>query len=629
MSAEEPRHLPSGAGDGGASAVEAPGRVSAEFLRSLPDAPGIYLFRDSAGAALYVGKAKNLRNRVRGYFARSHGRGPWISRMVEQVASVDYVVTDREVEALILESNYIKRHKPKYNVVLKDDKQFPYLKFSTQEQAPRLSIVRRVGQEGATYLGPYPSAASVRQTIRFIQRTFHIRACTGGIEDKTSARCLYFQMGQCQGPCDGHQSPEDYGRAVGDALDFLRGRDRELSARLKAQMAEASDALAFERAAKLRDQIRAIERVTERQEMVSLGGEDQDVVGLSRVGHVAFARVFFVRGGKLLGDKGFRLNYRAEEPSAELLGAFVKQFYAAHDYVPPEVLLPGPIPDREVVEAWLGERRGKRVRLLVPERGHRRRLVGMANQNAGLALQRREEQLRAEDATLADLQRWLELEVPPERVEAFDISCLMGTQAVGASVLFVGGRPAKEGYRRYKVRGPAGPDDCAMLAEVLSRRYTRLINEGGELPDLILIDGGKGQLSAALAVLEELGVGDIACAALAKGRSAENPEDQDVVFLPGRSEPVRLPEGPAKHLLQRVRDEVHRFALTFHRSFRSRTALRSRLEEVPGLGPRRRRALLRHFGSLRRVVEAPLEQLLEVQGMTERVARALKEHFSR
>ncbi len=597
------------------------------FLKSLPEKPGIYVFRSRAGDVLYVGKAVRLRSRVRSYFAKRTGRGPWIQKMVEEAATLEHVVTANEIEALILESNYVKKHKPRHNVLLRDDKHFPYMKLSTGEDYPRLSVVRRPAGDAHSYLGPFPSASSLRRTIRFLQKTFHIRPCTGGIEDKTAKRCIYFQMGQCLGPCDDYQSREDYRGGVTDALDFLKGKNRELVGKLRKQMEEYSREMEYEAAAKVRDQIQGIEHVTQRQTMLSVKGGEQDVVGCYREGEKATFRLFFIRGGRLLGDQGFHLAAREEVPDGEVVSAFVKQYYGEKTFFPDEVLLPAPVEDAALIAQWLTERRGKKVSVQAPRRGDKRRLVEMASENASHAQEQENALVRKEQQTLDEIRRALSLEELPVRIEAFDVSNLQGSHIVGASVVFQDGRPLKDGYRRYKVRSVAqAPDDYSSMREIVFRRLEGLVNEGGDMPDLLLIDGGKGQLSSAASALEELGVADVALCALSKGRSADNPEAQDVVFLPGRADPVRLEEGSAaKLLLQRIRDEVHRFVLTFHRTRRRRAGLRSSLDDVPGLGPKRRRSLLRTFGSLRGVLEASDAHLLEVEGITPGLVSALRE----
>ncbi len=597
------------------------------FLKSLPEKPGIYVFRGRTGDVLYVGKALRLRSRVRSYFAKRTGRGPWIQKMVEESSTIEHVVTANEIEALILESNYIKKHKPRHNVLLRDDKHFPYLKLSMGESYPRLSVVRRPAGDGSSYLGPFPSASSLRRTIRFLQKTFHIRPCAGGIEDKTAKRCIYFQMGQCLGPCDDHQSLKAYRDGVADALDFLKGKNLELIRRLRKQMQEHSRDQRYEAAAKVRDQIRGIEHVTERQTMSSVRGGDQDVLGYHRGRGKATFRVFFVRGGRLLGDQGFHVAAREDVPDGEVVSAFVKQYYWDKSFFPDKVLLPSAVDDASLIAMWLSERRGKRVSVFHPLRGDKRRLVEMASENASHAQEREDALVKKEQQTLEEIRRALALEGLPVRIEAFDVSNLQGSHVVGASVMFQEGRPLKDGYRRYRIKSvEESPDDYASMREIVFRRMERLVNEGGEMPDLLLIDGGRGQLSSAASALEELGVADVALCAISKGRSADNPEAQDVIFLPGQTDPVQLEEGSApKRMLQKIRDEAHRFVLTFHRTRRRHAAMRSGLDDVPGLGPKRKRALLRTFGSLRGVLEASEEALLEVEGVTPKLVSVLRE----
>ena len=608
-----------------------PSSVSVEedrsFLKSLPEKPGIYIFRNRAGDVLYVGKALRLRSRVRSYFAKRTGRGPWIQKMVEESSTLEHIVTANEIEALILESNYVKKHKPRHNVLLRDDKHFPYMKLSTSEDYPRLSIVRRPAGDGDSYLGPFPSASSLRRTIRFLQKTFHIRPCTGGLDDKTAKRCIYFQMSQCLGPCDDLQSKGAYRGCVDDALDFLKGKNKELVRRLKKQMQAHSEDLQYEAAAKVRDQIRGIEHVTERQTMLSVKGGDQDVLGCHREEGKATFRLFFIRGGRLLGDQGFHVAAGEGVPDGEVVSAFVKQYYAGKTFFPDEVLLPSTVGDAPLIGEWLSEKRGKKVSVFHPRRGNKRRLVEMASENASHAQEQETALLSKEQQTLEEIRQALGLEELPVRIEAFDVSNLQGSNIVGASVMFQDGRSLKDGYRRYKVRSVAeSPDDYSSMREIVFRRMERLVNEGGEMPDLLLIDGGKGQLSSAASALEELGLADVALCAIAKGRSSENPEAQDVIFLPGQSDPVQLKEGSApKLMLQKIRDEVHRFVLTFHRTRRRRTGIKSGLDDVPGLGPKRRRALLRTFGSLRGVLEASDPKLLDVEGITPKIVAALRE----
>ncbi len=615
----------------GAHAV-APQKTTTETLKpgrmgeGAPPVPGIYLMKDGRERILYVGKAKSLRQRVRSYFTPSVEHGPRIRSMVKQVASVDYVVTDNDVEALILESNYIKRHKPKYNVIFRDDKHYPYLRFTTHEPYPRLEIVRGVKRDGASYFGPYVSAKSIRRTLRLIHKIFPLRQCVEPIDGKRERPCLEYQMKRCIAPCVEYCSKEDYDRLVEEVTLFLRGRDRDLLKGLLAKMESASEDLRYEEAAKYRDQVRAVERVVERQRIISTGLEDQDVVGLHRFGNKARVQVFFVRGGKILGDRGFDLRYDAGEESGELLASFLKQYYSRGTFIPPEILLDGQIPERELIEAWLSSQRGGRVELQVPQRGKKAHLLRMARENARFFL---ENPLDAGPPTkdlLEELREVLRLRETPKRIEAFDISNIQGQDAVGAMVVFLDGRPRKEEYRHYIIQREGPPDDYAMMEEVLDRRFRRAIQEGGPWPQLVLVDGGKGQLQVALRVLEKLGIAYIPVLALAKGENRRG--RNDLVYLPEVSGPVPLlPDSPVRYLLQRVRDETHRFAITFHRKRRGRAQLRSLLDEIPGIGPARRASLLRYFGSVEQIRGAEVETLAGIPHMTQTLAHAVKDQL--
>jgi excinuclease ABC subunit C len=546
--------------------------------------------------------------------------------MVGQVASLDYVVTDNEVEALILESNYIKRHKPKYNIVLRDDKNYPYLRFTTQEPYPQLEIVRGVKRDGASYFGPYVSAKSIRRTLRLIHKIFPIRQCVEPIDGRRERPCLEYQMKRCIAPCVGYCSKGEYDRLVEEVTLFLRGRDRDLLKGLLAKMETASEDLRYEEAARYRDQVRAIERVVERQRIISTGLEDQDVVGLHRFGNKARIQVFFVRGGKVLGDRGFDLRYDVGEDSRELLASFLKQYYSQGAFVPPEILLEAEVPDRELIEDWLSGLRGGRVELQVPQRGKKAHLLRMAQENARFFLENPLEAGPSAGDLLEELREVLRLRETPRRIEAFDISNIQGQEAVGSMVVFFDGRPRKDEYRHYIIRREGRPDDYAMMEEVLDRRFRRAIQEGGPWPQLVLVDGGKGQLQVALRVLESLALAYIPVLALAKGENRRG--RNDLIYLPGIADPVPLlPDSPVRYLLQRVRDETHRFAVTFHRKRRGRAQIRSLLDEVPGIGPARRASLLRYFGSLEEVREATVEALAGIPHMTQALAQAVKERL--
>ncbi len=593
----------------------------------LPASPGIYIMRDDKEKVLYVGKAKSLRQRVRSYFAPSARPSPRIRSMVDQVRSLDYIVTASDVEALILESNYIKRHRPKYNVVLRDDKHFPYIRFTTHEAHPRLEIVRRVHKDGAAYFGPYVSAKSIRQTLRVIHKVFPIRSCEEPMDGRRDRPCLEYEMKRCIAPCVGYCTPEEYNDLVDRVNLFLKGRDRELLRSLEEKMQSAAETLRYEEAARYRDQIRAVERSLQRQRIVSTDLEDQDVVGLHRFGDRARVHLFFVRGGKVLGDKGYDFKFPASEPEGDLLESFLKQYYARGVFIPPEVLTPFSIQDTALIEEWLTGQRGRRVRLSVPRRGDKARLIRMASDNARHFLENPEEAGPAGEDLLGELRDVLRLTDLPRRIEAFDISNLQGTDAVACMVVFLDGKPAKDEYRRYIMRTENTPDDYAMMAEVIERRFRRALAEGGDWPNLILVDGGKGQLGAARRVLGELALQRLPIIAMAKGgdRRGRN----DMIFLPGHPDPIPLlPDSPVRYLLQRVRDETHRFAVQFHRKRRGKARLRSILDEVEGIGPARRQSLLRYFGSVDQIREADVDQLAGIPHMNKTLARAVKDRVA-
>jgi excinuclease ABC subunit C len=604
----------------------------AEKAKHFPDKPGVYLFRGARGEVLYVGKAVSLRSRVRSYFTGAQDGKT--QALVGRAADVEFIVTGSEVEALILESNLIKEHRPRYNVLLKDDKSYPYLKVTVQEEYPRVFITRTQPRDGARYFGPYPSAGAVHKTLRLLKKLFPLRTCRQ-VRFANGRPCLNFHIGRCLGPCRGTVDPEEYGALVREVLLFLEGRHADLVRDLTRKMEAAAGNLEFERAAELRDQLRAIEQVLAKQNIVSARREDQDVVALARDGNRGRAIVLEIREGKLLGQHSLALGGVADRTDAEVLVAFLKQYYREAGFIPPEVLLPTPLgAEQDLITEWLGLRRGARVRLHVPRRGHRRELVRMAEKNAALA----REQMRFErsaDAALAELAALLGLEEPPVRLEAFDISNIQGAQTVGAMVVFEQGRPARDEYRRFRVRGSTAADDYAAMREVVGRRFSRgreeneLIASGRmssregrfhRLPDLVLIDGGKGQLNAALEAIRDAGFDGIPVFGLAK--------EEEQVFAPGRPDPLPVPrDSQALYLLQHLRDEAHRFAVDYHRRARSREGLRSLLEEIDGIGPARRRALQQAFPSLDVLKAATVEELAAVPSMNRKAARAVYDYF--
>lgn len=612
-----------------------------ETLKNLPDKPGVYMMKDEAGRVIYVGKASVLKNRVRSYFQKG-AVSPKTRILAGKIADIEYIVTSNDVEALILESNLIKEKSPRYNVRLKDDKHYPYLKV-TDERFPRVTVVRRREKGGRTF-GPYTDSAAVRTTMRFLRKLFPIRTCNLDLSGELNYRpCLLYHIGRCGAPCAGLQTEEEYNKLIEEVCLFLEGRHEKLIPALRDKMQAAAKNLEFEKAARLRDQVRALERMVEKQKVLSVDKEDLDVIGLAVEGAAVCVQVYFVRDGKLVGREHFFLDRTADEETGELLTAFVEQYYARASFIPRLVLLPVPVDEQEVVEAWLAEQRGGRVELRVPQRGEKRRMVEMAQENARLVLEehlsRETRRAEANRIGLEQLQEVLDLPHLPERIEAYDISNFHGAESVAAMVVLEDGVPAPDEYRRFKLR-TQGPDDYAMMQEVLRRRFTRALKEQEELdalppeeqekamaemrfvkmPDLILIDGGKGQLNAARDVLRELGLEDIPTISLA--------ERLEEVFVEGRPEPILFGrDTPALHILQRVRDEAHRFGLSYHRKLRDKRTTRSALDDIPGIGPKRKRALLRKFGSVKGVAQASLEELQTVPGISRELAERIREQL--
>ena len=601
-----------------------------EKLDSLPARPGVYLMRDRGGKVIYVGKAKELRARVRAYFRSGDGRSQ-IKFLLRRVEDVETLVTSNEKEALILENNLIKQYKPRYNIRLKDDKSYLSIKVNVQHAWPRIIATRKIVKDGSRYFGPYASAFAVRETLDIVERHFLLRNCTEHNFKNRARPCLQYQIKRCPGPCVLPVDPKEYQENLRQALLFIEGKRQELVEELRRKMQEKSDALEFEAAAKIRDQIQAVEKTVEKQRMVSHWGGDQDIFGLYREGGFIEVQVLFVRQGKLTGNQAYSLD-DLEFSDAEVMESLLTQFYQGDRFAPDEILLGVELEDREVREEYLSERKGKSVSILCPQRGDKRQLLEMAVQNARQSFFERHDEEKRREKMLLELQERLRLRNYPQRIECFDISAIHGAHAVGSMVTFFNGEADKRRYRHYRirtVRADSGGDDFAMMYEVLKRRFSRGIQEG-DLPDLVVVDGGKGQLAMALAAMRELGVKDVDVAALAKMRvqpSARSPEIQrteERVFLPGRSNPVTLRRNSnALFLLQRVRDEAHRFAITYHKKLRTRRTLYSALDKIPGIGGVRKRALLRTFGSIKRIEEASLDELLKVPSINEKVAQEI------
>ncbi len=641
-----------------------PSDLSAQ-VRAIPEKPGVYLYRNARGEVIYVGKAANLKARVRSYFGSPHSLEGKTRRLVQNVADIEYVTTNTEQEALHLEATLVKRHQPLYNVRLKDDKHYPYLKIDIDEPWPRVYITRRVQPDGARYFGPYASAKSVRTTLDLVKKLFPWRSCTKEISGTDPRPCLDYYIHRCIAPCTSYCTPEEYRAVIDQVILFLEGRTDVVLSNLKRQMAAAAERLEFERAAQLRDQAEAVQRVTEAQVIASTEAADIDVFGLAQDGNEAVAQALFVRGTKMTGGDHFVLAGVKEEAPALVLASFLKQFYESAALVPRLVLLPHEVDERTLLGDWLSAKRGSAVELRIPARGEKRRLVAMASDNAREAMQMLRVKWMADQgnttAALAELEEALSLPDTPRRIECYDISNTQGSNSVASMVVFLDGRPTPREYRRFEIKTVAGSNDFASMAEVLQRRFKRLAAEReqaraettadhepapvaatadagappgeqatglqgaeqegwGATPNLVVVDGGKGQLSAAHDVLRNLGVDDIPLAGLAKR--------EEELFVVDTKEPIRLNRrSQGLYLLQRIRDEAHRFAITYHRTLRQKRGLQSALDAVPGVGPKRKQALLKRFGSVKAIRQAEVEALAATPGMTRRLAETLKERL--
>lgn len=596
-------------------------------LRALAPAPGVYLMRDAQGNVIYVGKALRLRDRVRSYFQSTRHGDAKTRELVRHIADFEVIRTDTATEALILENELIKRYLPRYNVMLKDSKTYPYLKI-TNEEWPRIISTRRIVDDGGRYFGPYTSAGSAYRTLNLLNRLFPYRKCDKRITGHEEV-CLYYHLHQCTAPCIAAVDHETYMQAVDAAALFLNGQAEKILRTLEEEMAQASDAWNFERAAEIRDRMNAINHVLERQKIVSPNQDNADIVALAKGdGGDAGVQVGFLRSGRILGSEFFPMQARIEDRPGEILASFVSQFYADAAVVPPVILLSNELPaeEKDLLAGWLSERRGGKVAITAPKRGRKRDLVTMVEKSAGENLEQSRLRYLSDEqrmtGAMVDLAEALDLPRLPRRIECFDISNLQGTNPVASMVVFQDGRPAKKEYRRFTIKTVVGSNDFAMMREVIGRRFRRAAEEEPDgkwsaLPDLVIVDGGKGQLSAALSGLDDAGWTNQAVVALAK----ENEE----LFVPDQSEPIVLPrDSQALFLVQRVRDEAHRFAVSFHRQRRSKSSFQSRLDEIPGIGPKRKQALMKRFGSLKAIQEAATDELLAVPGMTRSIVDQLK-----
>lgn len=607
------------------------------ILATLPDKPGCYLMKDEEGAIIYVGKAINLKNRVRSYFQQSSDHTYKTRQMVRKIRDIEWIVVASELEALILEMNLIKLHRPYYNVRLKDDKRYPYIKVHWADPFPRLTVTRNMANDGSRYFGPYTSVWAVHQTLDVLRKIFPYLTCSREITGQDARACLYYDIKLCSAPCIGAVNQAEYRQMIDDLCKFLEGRTDPIMGRLREAMTQASNDLEYEKAALYRDQIQAIEKVVERQKIITDDRQDSDVIAMARSKGEACVQVFFIRSGKLIGREYFILEGTDAEENSEILEEFIKQFYSQATYIPRKVMLPEEVEEARIIKEWLNTRHGgEKVQLSVPKRGQGKELVRMASENALETLKSLETRWKADKdrqhQALAEIQAVLNLAEPPNRIECYDISNTQGTASVGSMVVFEQGVPAKKNYRRFNIRSVSSPDDFASMKEVLKRRFSRYVTEQHEkdqpghkpdlafsiLPDLLIVDGGKGQLRQAIEVIQAFDLeGQFAIVGLAK--------QEEELFLPGKTDSIRLDDhSQGFYLVQRIRDEAHRFAITAHRNQRGKIGLVSRLDSIPGIGPARRKELITRFGSIDGILAAPLEEITKIRGISTEMAQAIK-----
>ncbi|MCI8946712.1 MAG: excinuclease ABC subunit UvrC [Lachnospiraceae bacterium] len=612
-----------------------------EELKKLPKSPGVYIMRDGHDTILYVGKAINLHNRVRSYFRPNIGRGPQIDRMVSLIDHFEYIVTDSELEALVLENNLIKEYSPKYNTLLKDDKTYPYIKVTLGESYPRVLFSREMKKDKSRYFGPYTSATSVKDTIDLINRLYRLRTCHKKFPRDMGAErpCLNYHIGRCMAPCQGNISEETYGQQIGKALDFLNGNYNAILKELEDKMTEASEDMKFEEAISYRELLKSVKSIAQKQKMTDTDGEDKDIIAMAKDEDEAVVQVFFIRGGRLIGREHFYMTHVSDNTRAEILGSFVKQFYAGTPFIPRELMLQEEIEEWEIIETWLTRRKGSRVHIRVPKIGAREKLVDLAAQNAALVLSQDRERIKREEGRTIGAAKEIAALLGLEnisRMEAFDISNISGFANVGSMVVFEKGKAKRSDYRKFKIRSVSGPNDYACMKEVLERRFLHGMEEWEEreekqldqelgsftrFPDLLLMDGGRGQVNIALEVLEELGLSIPVCGMVkddghrTRGLYYNNEE----IPIDHRSEGFKL--------ITRIQDEAHRFAIEYHRSLRGKSQVKSVLDDIPGVGPARRKALMRHFASLEEIRKADVETLCRIPEINRRSAAEIYNFF--
>lgn len=613
-----------------------------EELKKLPEKPGVYIMHDKKDEIIYVGKAVSLKNRVRQYFQSSRKVTPKIEKMISNISYFEYIVTDSEVEALVLECNLIKEHAPKYNTMLKDDKTYPYIKATIGEEYPRLLFVRNItkakkkdGSDKAKYYGPYTGGVAVKETLELVRKLFHIRTCNRNLprdigKDRT---CLYYHIKQCSGPCQGYVSKEEYRENFEKALRFLDGEYGDVAEMLEKKMQKAAEQMAYEEAAEYRDLLKSVKNISQKQKITDSHMEDRDIIAIAKAGEEAVVQVFFIRSGRLIGREHFHYTDVEKEEKQDLITAFLKQFYGGTPYIPREIFLQMEIEEQAVIEAWLGRLRGQKVSILVPQKGKKERLVELAEKNASLVLQKDSERLKVEEkrtkGAVDELASWIGME-KIERIESYDISNISGFQSVGSMVVFENGKPKRNDYRKFKIKSVSGPDDYASMEEVLTRRFTHGLKELEEddsmgkftrFPDLILMDGGKGQVNIAKKVLEQLKLNIAVC-----GMVKDDNHRTRGVYFENREIPIDT-HSEGFHLVTRIQDETHRFAIEYHRSLRGKTQVHSILDDIPGIGVVRRKALMKYFKSLEKLKAANQEEIANVPSMNSAAAEKIYEFF--
>lgn len=595
-----------------------------EELKKLPDKPGVYLMHSKSDEIIYVGKAINLKNRVRQYFQTSRARSPKIEKMVSRIAYFEYIITDSELEALVLENNLIKEHRPRYNTMLKDDKSYPFIRVTVEEEYPRILFARQMKRDKSKYFGPFTSSAAVKDTIDLLKKLYHVRSCSKNLpKDMGKERpCLYYQIHQCPAPCQGYISTEEYREHIKQALAFLDGDFKPVLKDLEQKMKDAAAELDFEKAAEYRDLLDSVKHVTSKQRITNSDTEDRDVIAIAMNEREAVVAAFFVRQGKILGREHFHMTGSQGETAADILNAFMKQYYAGTPYLPKEILLEEDIPERSIVEDWLSKRQGHKVSVLVPQRGEKHKLINLAKENAKLVLNQDLEKIKREEARTIGAVHEIEMLIGRKglsRMEAFDISNISGAQAVASMVVFENGKAKKNDYRRFRLRTVTGPDDYRCMEEVLTRRFTD--ERFDVLPDLLLMDGGKGQVNVALRVLDTLGI-SLPVVGMVKDDNHRTRglyyENEEIDF-PARSE--------AFALVTRIQDEAHRFAITYHKQLRGKEQVHSVLDDIPGIGPARRKQLMMHFKDISAIRDADYETLLAAPGMYPGVAQSVYDFF--